>query len=225
MSYGQNQPAGLVPVNTTTSAIYNSQNREYWIKSGYPFSIFRGDLVYVSNDGFIHALAELVNVATWGIRPMLGVFNGCSYAQPVSQNPTDFASPARPYWPAGTIVTNSAFGAPASLIDDPAVVYTIQTNSVGLSWAQQEQVGAVGFPAGFQGNTTNGQSAMFLDGSTVPTDGTGAYAQNGNLKVIGFDPTVGNPIPLPGGGKSPFVNAYVIIQNHLNLQRAPGTPV
>lgn len=222
MSYGQNQPAGLVPVNTNTSAIYNGQNRQYYIKSGYGFNIFRGDVVYAGDDGYIHSLAELTS-PTWQTATILGVFNGCSYAQPVSQNPTDYASPARPYWPAGTVVTNNPFGATASIIDDPSVIYTIQTNVAGAAWTNQFQTAAVGFTLDVsgnpQGNTNSGQSSMFLDGNTFNTGGTPTLL---NLKVIGFDPTQGNPIPLPNAGVEPYVNLLVMIQNHFYATRPAG---
>src|SRR5882672_8611735 len=105
MSYGQNQPAGLVVWNNIASAAYNGQMQIGYIPSGYANNIFRGDLVYLDGDGFIHNLSDL-QVRAYPTAQSIGVFNGCSYVQPTANNPIDPASPGRPYWPAGTTTAN-----------------------------------------------------------------------------------------------------------------------
>src|SRR6478609_10070227 len=101
MSYGYNSPAGLQVVNETISGVYNGQTRPYYIKNNYAYNIFRGDLVFLGADGYIHSLAEYNGIgAAYNQSPSLGVFNGCSYEQSTAINPTDPANPGRPYWPA-----------------------------------------------------------------------------------------------------------------------------
>jgi hypothetical protein len=220
MSYGQNQPAGLVAVNSTISAIYNGQNRKYWIQSGYPNNIFKGDLVYLGSDGFIHNLSDLGSPG-YATAQSYGVFNGCSYVQPTANNPTDPASPGRSYWPGGTVTANNQ-NASCDIIDDPNIVWTIQTDSTGLAWNAQGATASVGYTyispstTNPTGNFLTGQSSMLLVGGSVGT------AANLNLRIIGFDPDVTNPVPLPGGGNSIYVNALVLIQNHSFMQRAVG---
>lgn len=221
MSYGQNQPAGLVSANTITSAIFNGQNRQYYIQSGYANNIFRGDLVYLGGDGFIHNLSELL-IAGYPTAPAIGVFNGCSYVQPTANNPTDPASPGRPYWPAGTVTSN---GVPAQcfIADDPNLVFTIQSDVGGLPWNAQGATVSVGYNY-FNGSTTNptgnfitGQSSMILASGTI-----GPTAADLNLRIIGFDQNPSNPIPIPNGGSSAYVNALVLIQNHQFATRPVG---
>ena len=98
MSYGQNQPWGLVAVKTTTGAPWNGQTSPYLIKSGYVNNIFKGDLVYLADDGYIHNLSDL-QVANYPTAQAIGVFNGCSFVTSTATNPIDPASPGRPYWP------------------------------------------------------------------------------------------------------------------------------
>lgn len=220
MSYGQNQPAGLVSQNTVVSAIYNGQNSSYYIQSGYPNNIFRGDLVYQGDDGFIHNLSDL-EVGNYPTAQAVGVFNGCSYVQPSASNPSDPANPGRPYWPAGT-VTLGGKPAPCDIIDDPWVVFSIQTDPAGIPWNAQGATASVGYTyvAGSTtnptGNTLTGQSSMVLVGGSV------GDAADLNLRIKAFDPNPNNPIPLPAGGPAPYVNALVLIQNHSFVTRPVG---
>jgi hypothetical protein len=220
MSYGQNQPAGLVSQNTTTSAIYNGQNRRYFIQSGYANNIFRGDLVYLGADGFIHNLSDL-QAANYPTAQALGVFNGCSYVQPTAANPTDPASPGRPFCPGGTVTSN---GTPATcdILDDPWIVYSIQADAGGVPWDAQGATAPVGYtyvPASVTnaaGNTLTGQSSLVLNSGQIGVNA--AF----NLRIIGFDPNPSNPIPLPAGGPSPYVNVLVLIQNSSFVVRPVG---
>ena len=210
MAYGQNRPFGLVPWTNMSSGIYNGQTAQFPIKSGYAFNIFRGDLVYRGTDGYIHNLNELGGVAT---ATALGVFNGCSYVQPSAINPTDFASPGRPYWPANTLTPNG-IDATCDVIVDPNVIYTIQVNDPGIRWEAQGTNASVVYdvaPGNSPvGNTNTGQSTMQLASGTV---GPGATK---NLYIYGFDRNPSNPIPIPaplGGIAVPYVNALVLISN------------
>lgn len=222
MSYGYNSPAGLQVVNESISGVYNGQTRPYFIESGYPYNIFRGDLVFLGADNFIHSLAEYNGIGNpYNQSPSLGVFNGCSYEQSTAINPTDPANPGRPYWPAGTnVVGYYPFGAPAYVFDDPNIVYTIQCDNNGLPWNAGGSTASALFTLNgantqVEGNTLTGQSQMQLTGA-------GQTAANYNFRIIGFDQNPTNNIPLPGAGPSLYCNALVLIQNHQYLQRAVG---
>ncbi len=224
MSYGYPAASGLQVANSSISGIYNGQTRPYYIANNYAYNIFRGDLVYLGGDGFIHSLAEPpagIGQA-YAQLPSLGVFNGCTYEQSTAVNPTDPANPGRPYWPAGTsIVGNFPYGAPAYIIDDPNVIYTIQVDVNGLPWNAVGSTAAALFTLNgannqVLGNPLTGQSLMQLQGPG------GQTAANYNLRIIGFDESPFNNTPLPGAGPSLYCNALVLIQNHQYLQRAVG---
>ncbi len=184
---------GLQAARTQTNASFNGQVSEYLIASGYNQNIFRGDLVYISTNGYIQNLYDYNNPNTHAAPGYfsalsLGVFDGCSYQTPVSVNPIDPASPGRQYWPAGT---NTLGGVPAtcSVITDPQVVYNIQTTNytgaplvpVAGNGATQANVGSfasvyfltyVSNGTTFvSGNTTTGESQMSLNISTAVRGG------------------------------------------------------
>src|SRR3982750_1485506 len=135
MSYGQNQPWGLMAVKTTNGSTWNGQTSQYLIQSGYAFNIFKGDLVFLGNDGYIHNLGELGNNALQ-TRQAIGVFNGCSFQTSVATNPIDPASPGRSYWPAATTTFNN-IDATCDIIDDPSVIYNIQSDASGVPFNAQ----------------------------------------------------------------------------------------
>lgn len=216
MAFGQNAPSGLVPVKSITSVENGGQNEPINIKPGYAFNIFRGDLVYQGTDGYLHNIAELGGYAT---AQSVGVFNGCSYIQPTAANPADPASPARPFWPAGTQTLNDS-PVTGYVMIDPLTVYSIQSDENGIAFEDVGKTASISFipgPPTPVGNTLTGNSYFVLNGST-----TAANLQDANCRIIGFDKTLGNPIPFPGAGKVPYVNVLVLIQNHSFMQRAPG---
>lgn len=214
MSYGQNQPWGLVAVKTTTGATWNGQTSPYLIKSGYASNIFKGDLVYLGADGYIHNLFDL-QADPLKTAPAIGVFNGCSYITSTSTNPIDPASPGRTYWPAGTITLN-AQDATCDIIDDPNVIFNVQSNAPGIPFNAQGSTASVVYTP-FNGSTTNpsgnfqtGQSTMYVNAAGF---NTGA---NQNLRILRFVNTPGNT---PG---SAYNNVEVLIQNHQFVTRPVG---
>jgi hypothetical protein len=230
MSYGQNGPLGLVPVNAMTGAAYNAQTTSAQIMPGYTRNIFRGDPVYIGTDGYLHNLGEIpAGVPGFNTSAIWGVFAGCSYTQPSATNPSDPASPGRPFWPAGTqTVNNSPVLAYYTL--DSQTIYSIQSDAGGLLFTDVGSTFALSFTpttagATFPGgNLLTGNSSFVINTTTrtapvIPTPDPIIQYPNLHVKVIGFDQTPGNPIPIPGGPPSPFVNALVVIQNHIMTVR------
>lgn len=221
MAYGQAGGIGLVPYNNSSSAINNGQISRFYISPTYANNIFQGDLVYLGNDGFIHNLSDL-QVATYPTAQALGVFVSCSFTQPTATNPVDPASPGRPYWPAG-VITNGRPGL-AFVITDPDMVYSITTDTTGISWADQSNNFSVSYTyvagsvTNASGNVITGQSSLVLNSGSIGPNA------NKNLRVMGFDDTPGNPIPSSavGGGPSPNVNVLVKISNHTDRLMAVG---
>ena len=220
MAYGQNKSFGLQSVDSLIGG-FNGQTSRYYIKSGYEYNIFQGDLVYLGTDGFIHNLYDL-GIAAYVTYPALGVFNGCSFVTPSAANPIAPATAAKPFWPAGTVTNN---GAPAScfIIDDPNVLFSIQSGVAGLSWTAQGKTAQISYtdpaggfgPGGPVGNTQTGQSLMVLN----PAVGNTA---TWNLKIKQFDDSPLQTPPVPDGAAVPYVTAIVMIQIHFWTQRAAG---
>jgi len=216
MSYGQNQPQGLQATKTLNSATYNGATSPYLIPSGYAQYIYQGDLVVFDyTTGYITALIPDPAASTLSTYARIGVFAGCSYQTTTATNPIDPASPGRPFWPAGT-VTLGAMPAIAMIIDDPMVVYNIQTNSTpGLTQANMGSTYEVTWPtlptvAPFliPGNQSTGQSSMAL----LQTNPGGASATQ-SLRAR-------NLVAIPGNVSGlGYNNAEVIIQFHLYCSR------
>lgn len=218
MSYGQNQPWGLMAVKTTNGSTWNGQTSQYLIQSGYTWNIFRGDLVYQGSDGYIHNLADLGS-GPLATAQAIGVFNGCSFVTTTATNPIDPASPGRPYWPAGTITANNQ-NATCDIIDDPSVIFNIQAGAAlvgGIPFNAQGSTASVGYTfingsTNISGNFQTGISTMVLNAIGNPLAGQPQL----NLRILRFVPYSGN------GQAITYNNVEVLIQNHSFAQRAPG---
>lgn len=236
MSYGQNMPWGLQATKHLNGMPWNGQIAPYYIQSGYASSIFRGDPVIMTASGAIQSLWDWAAAGAgggggnvgYGTHAILGVFAGCSYVQPTSVNPIDPASPGRSYWPGGTQTLNGV-PAIAFVIDDPDVIYNMQSNGTpGMGAAQIGSNYSVAFTqpppvpplptpqAG--GNTQTGVSTVVLDQGSV------SILAQLNVRAIRWVETPGNvPVPpvasiLPAGiaaGTAPnYNNVEVLISNH-----------
>lgn len=208
MAYGVNLPWGLQAIKTINGGTWNGQTSQYLIKSGYAFNIGKGDPVYLGVDGYIHTLGDL-NDANKITTPILGVFNGCSFQTSIATNPIDPASPARSYWPGGT-VTSNLIDATCDIIDDPNVIYNIQADEAGVSFIGQGRTFDLGFS--YTGpnpdiNPNTGSSTVFIKGGTIGIANT-------NVKVLRFVPVAGN-VPVGNGNETiAFNNVEAVIQNH-----------
>lgn len=213
MSYGQNQPWGLQAIKTINGGTWNGQTSSYRIASGYRNNIFKGDAVYLGNDGYIHNVSD-VQAAGVAVKQILGVFNGCSFQTSTATNPIDPASPGRSYWPAETITFNN-IDATCDIIDDPNVIYNIQSSVQGVPFLAPGSTAPIlytyvtGSVTNPTGNTNTGTSNVVLDASAIA-------ALNVSCKILRFVPVDGN-VPLGGNNglnRIPYNNVEVIIQNH-----------
>lgn len=207
MSYGQNAPWGLQAVRTQVDASWNGKTTPYLIQSGYAQNIFKGDLVYISTNGYIQNLYDISagGQNNYTVNASLGVFDGCSFTVPTIVNPIDPANPGRPYWPAGT---NTLGGVPATafIITDPQVVYNAQMSDAGVIQANIGSNIKVVYQviAGLvQGNFSQGTSLMSLDSGTISRQ---EPTYNCYIDAI-------SPYPTNIAGQQ-YNNAEVLIANH-----------
>lgn len=223
MSYGQNMPWGLQATKTLTSATYSGQSSPYLIASGYANNIFKGDPVIITNAGYIQSLYDWAAAGAggggganaYGTAGTLGVFVGCSFITTTALNPIDPASPGRSYWPANTATLN-AVPATAFVIDDPNVIYNIQTNATpGLTQAMMGLNAATAWDATagvVNGNTNTGTSLVSIDQATRAVTATLNLKL---LRVVAISGNFASTVGLPIG----YNNAEVIIQNHVFCSR------
>jgi hypothetical protein len=221
MAYGQNAAWGFLPIRNLGSSTWNGQTTPYLIQSGYANNIFKGDLVYLGSDGFLHNLSDQ-QVGTYPTFQSLGVFWGASFQTSTATNPIDPASPGRSYWPAGTVTLNSV-PAQAFVIDDPNIIFNIQSDAGGVPFNAQGATASIsysyvtGSTTNPTGNTITGNSLIVLNSSTIAT------AANLNVRIRAFVPVDGNvPSPANVGVGIPYNNVEVLIQNHSLAQRAVG---
>jgi len=146
---------GLRPVRKLDgSPFINAQNR-YRIAANYGTPIYQGDLVIpVTGGGIQRAVANTSEM-------VVGVFNGVFYTDPTTQKPT-----WKNYYP-GTV---NASDIVATIIDDPNVVYSIDSDGA-FAVADIFKNFAI---TNATGNTLSGISKVQLDFSVsgLTTSGT-----------------------------------------------------
>jgi hypothetical protein len=233
MSYGQNAPWGMQTIKSITGAPWTGQANPYPIASGYAQNIFNGDLVFLDNTGSVRSYYDLIrgagtyvdpNVPAYPGNPQtlpaLGVAVGFSYAT-ANTSAVDYASPGRPYWPAGTLVADNT-QAVCYVVDDPNAIYNIQAGTPGFTLQNVNQMVGVNFSQInniVQGDFKTGQSLMYADIAA----GVGVAYAAGASNTNGYPPYSALYRPLMiqalvnvAGNNSgdPYNNAEVFICNH-----------
>ena len=166
-------PYGARPVGTlSASGSFTGKTRNLPIITTYGTQISNGDFVKVAADGTIAK-----DTGTTALTAV-GIFLGCSYTDPTTSQKT-FSN----YWPA----SNAATDAMAYVLDDPFVVFQMQSDEA-LNTTDRGLNASVVVTAG---NTTFGKSKNALDGSTPATTNTLP------LRIIDF---VDGPKSLPPKG-------------------------
>lgn len=114
-----NSPFGLRPVRHLFGGVIRPN--PYTIADAYSTSLFVGDPVLVTGTG------KNIGIATAGSSGIVtGVFMGCKYVNAAGDSYFD------KYWPAST-ATKGAVGAVAYVLDDPFILYAIQSGATGVA--------------------------------------------------------------------------------------------
>ena len=174
--------------------------RQYPIASGYAANIAAGDVVMLTDNGTSTTITKQTGTGDTSTDiAMLGVFVGCSYTDP-STNQLTFSN----MWPTGTVASDAL----AFVVDDPQALYVVQadeaiTNSLDIYGKNAAIVqGAV--------STTFKASRVALDASTIGTDA------NLPLRIIDY---VGGPRGGEAGTSFPLL---VVKLNYTQLTAAAG---
>ena len=174
--------------------------RQYPIASGYAANIAAGDVVALSDGGTSTTIIKQTATGDTSTDiAMLGVFVGCSYTDP-STNQLTFSN----MWPTGTVASDAL----AFVVDDPQALYVVMadeaiTNTLDIYGKNAAIVqGAV--------NTTFKASRVALDASTIGTDA------NLPLRIIDY---VGGPRGNEVGTTYPLL---VVKLNYTQLTAAVG---
>jgi len=180
---------GLRPVRKLDgSPFINAQNR-YRIAANYGTPIYQGDLVKpVTGGGIERAVANTSDL-------VVGVFNGVFYTDPTTQKPT-----WKNYYP-GTV---NASDIVATIIDDPDVVYSIDSDGA-FAVADIFKNFAI---TNATGNTLSGISKVQLDFSVSGLTTSGTVLQAIDISQDTQNETAG----------SANVDVLVRINNHFYSQ-------
>jgi hypothetical protein len=204
MSYGTNAPQGFQSYGTQTAASFTGQTTQYAIASGYNTSIFTGDPVILKN-GVLNPVTDGSTVKLLSAMPV-GIFLGCEWQSP---DPNIWGLAKSPYWPANTVLKNPALPAMAWVIVDPNATWNIQVSTaadaaadtatvkadqVGLyaTWGIKKEGETLQPPNPGKGNTSTGQSGVYLDASSIKADPVGLP-----LVILGLTPMPGNKPGIP----------------------------
>ena len=168
---------------------YAGSTRMVPIANGYSQNLFYGDIVILSGGTLVKNTYDPTSSPTAGIAGTIGVFVGCEYVQP-GTNQTQRAQ----YWPAST-ATNGAVG---YVIDDPRVVFKAAVGSQGTSLANASSgmgyispafVGTNMYPIYVAGSTTSGDSATVITGGAVSNStGNVRVTAGAPMRVVGVVP-------------------------------------
>jgi hypothetical protein len=210
MSFGTNAPEGFVENKSKISATCNTQDEFHEIRSGYATSLYTGDPISdganaSADEGFIQQAATADGTA------IRGVFKGCTFA---IQTSLTGQQQFFPYWVANTVTLNG-LPAQAYVIDDPFVVFTIQTGSAGAVNPPQATRLSINKNAnhsyGAGGSIITGKSGAFLDMDSV---GTGATKICKILSVTPGFSSVNLNVPTFNDLAQNYNNVNVIFNNH-----------
>ena len=184
---------GLKPVREMGGAPYSGGQSRYRIAANYDTNIFQGDLVMQVTGGVVEIHAD------GGTVPIVGVFNGCMYTDPVSSEQI-FSN----YYPASTNASDLI----AFIHDDPNTVFEIQANA---AFPVADLFGNFDVIYTNAGSTKTGIAGAELDVTT------GATTAGLPLKAIDISQDPDN-----SDVGSANTNVMVVIQNHICGQKGAG---
>ena len=185
---------GLRPAHMMGGAPYSGGQSRYRIANNQSGAIFQGDLVKQLTGGTVSRAAAGSAV------PVVGVFNGCQYTDPTSQEQV-FSN----YYP-GSVAADDII---ALIVDDPSVVFEVQADDtfpVADLFGNFDVVDQA-----TTGDTRSGRSNMELDVTT------GATTTTLPLKAIDISQDPDNDDVANAN-----TNVMVVIQNHIAGVKSAG---
>ena len=149
-------PSGAEPVDTlSASGSFTGKVRHIKIASGYSTDIFYGDFVKLVSSGTVERAAVTTSV----VAGTVGIFVGCNYTDPTTQQPT-----YNQYYPASTAASDIV----AYVVDDPDLLFQMQADEAIAQTGLGNNVSAVNTA----GSTSIGRSRNALDGGSIATTNT-----------------------------------------------------
>ena len=146
-------PYGLAPINLIGGQVYAGQTREFPVGQNETTAIFYGDLVTLNSSGNVTKETGTATATT------VGVFLGCTYIDPNTQQPV-----YKQFYPGAVNVA----GIQAYIQDDPDQLYKVAVVSSGTTIGNLTQA-AVGKNVSLvqnSGNTTTGNSKVAVLNTT-----------------------------------------------------------
>jgi hypothetical protein len=172
---------------------YTGGQSRYRIANNYDTNIFQGDLVMQVTGGGVEIHAD------GGTVPIVGVFNGCTYTDPTTNEPV-FSN----YYPASTAAADVI----AFIIDDSNVVFEVQADA---TFPVADLLGNFDVVYTNAGSTVTGISGAELEVST------GATTAGLPLKAIDISGD-----PENSDVATANTNVLCVIQNHICGQKSAG---
>ena len=189
----QDASFGMKPVRMMGGSPYSGGQSRYRIAANYGTSIFQGDMVMQVTGGGVEIHAD------GGTVPIVGVFNGCTYTDPTTNEPT-FSN----FYPASTAAADII----AFIIDDSNVVFEIQADD---TFPVADLFGNFDIVYTTAGSTVTGISGAELDVTT------GATTAGLPLKAIDISGD-----PENSDVATANTNVLCVIQNHIMGQKGAG---
>lgn len=147
-------PFGLQPIQLVGGIPYAGAVQEYTITSGFNTALRPGDLVGIAS-GVITKITATTTIPTGGV---VGVFQGCSYTDPV------LGKTYRTNWTAGTVAPDAV----AIVAADPKLVFRVAYVSSGVTVAGQTAAAVIGKNVALVQNTTStGTSDVAVTGAAT----------------------------------------------------------
>ena len=149
-------PSGAEPVDTlSASGSFTGKVRHIKIANAYNTAIFYGDFVKLVASGTVEKAAVTTSV----VAGTVGIFVGCSYTDPTTNQPT-----YSQFYPASTAADDIM----AYVVDDPKLLFRMQADEAIAQTGLGNNVSAVSTA----GSTSIGRSRNALDGGSVATTNT-----------------------------------------------------
>ena len=189
----QDASFGLKPVRMMGGSPYTGGQSRYRIANNYGTNIFQGDLVMQVTGGGVEIHAD------GGTVPIVGVFNGCTYTDPTTNEPV-FSN----YYPASTAAADVI----AFIIDDSNVVFEVQADA---TFPVADLLGNFDVVYTNAGSTVTGISGAELEVST------GATTAGLPLKAIDISGD-----PENSDVATANTNVLCVIQNHICGVKSAG---